>query len=154
MTLLVLLSIFIMLLHSWRKKNALHKNLEQFLEDINDQQNARKKHLARQLGIKLKQSKNDAEQLGEQLVDAEKKFLQCYVTQVIQQMPSNTLYTELTEVLDLYVNNLSKHLQDDETKAAKSAHALNTREESNSSEEPAPTAQNPEQEPDWGDVFD
>lgn len=153
-TLVVLSSICLALFLSWRRKNAVNRHLEHLLEDIAEQQNSRKKLLSRQLSNKFKLSEHDSDQLGEQLVGAEKKFLQRYVAQVIQQTPSSDLYPDLTELLNTYVNSICKHPQREEPESADLPPPTVT-QEPDSSPEPVPAkSSETEPEPDWGDVFD
>lgn len=151
-TTLVLLGIGIFLYLSWRKKHRFHLHLVELLDEITDQQNKRKNRLLRRFTDKLNLPQSDAQPITEQLIGAEKLFLQQVMEQCLQQTPNEQLYEQLCQLLDTYFNQLIG-LKSAQAAVNESAREANTAEES-SAEEVHPLNLDAPPEPDWGDVFD
>lgn len=153
-TTLVLSIIGIFLYVSWRKKHHSHLQLVELLDDITDQQSKRKNRLLRRFTDKLNLSHSDAQPIAEQLIAAEKLFLQQMMEQCLQQKPSEQIYEQLCELLDTYFNQLIS-LKDSPTDAPKKAtNENNTEDPVASREDQQPLNPDAPPEPDWGDVFD
>ena len=151
-TTLVLLGIGIFLYLSWRKKHRLHLHLVELLDEITDQQSKRKNRLLRRFTDKLNLPHSDAQPITEQLIGAEKLFLQQVMEQCLQQTPNEQLYLQLCELLDIYFNQLIG-LKSAQAVANDSASETNTVEETPAQEVHLVNPDAPP-EPDWGDVFD
>lgn len=147
-TLLVVLSIATALYLSWRKRNALHTGLAQLLEDITEQQQVRKTRLSRTLLEKFDLVEADAVRLSEQLVAAEKKFLQHYLHQSLLQKPNEHLYVELCQLLDVYIDSPAKQIRS-KSDAESDDRLIASEPQATQADK---NAAHPE--PDWGDVFD
>lgn len=153
-TTLVLSSIAIFLYVSWRKKHRSHLQLVELLDDITDQQSKRKNRLLRRFTDKLNLSHSDAQPIAEQLIGAEKLFLQQMMQQCLQQKPNEQIYEQLCELLDTYFNQLSG-LKNSPADASKKTDSDNNVEEpAASAEDQQPLNPDAPPEPDWGDVFD
>ena len=152
-TTLVLSGIGIFLYVSWRKKQRFHLLLVELLDDITDQQTKRKNRLLRRFTDKLNLNKNDAEPITEQLISAEKLFLQQMMEQLLQQKPNEQLYEQLCELLDTYLNQLIT-IKHSPTQPATKTATLEHAAEATTTEETQPDNPDAPAEPDWGDVFD
>ena len=152
-TTLVLSGIGIFLYVSWRKKQRFHLQLVELLDDITDQQTKRKNRLLRRLTDKANIDKNDAEPLAEQLIGAEKLFLQQMMEQLLQQKPNQQLYEQLCELLDTYFNQLITITHSPTQPATKTA-TVEQCAEATTTEEIQQDNPDAPAEPDWGDVFD
>ncbi|PPD35113.1 MAG: hypothetical protein CTY19_03165 [Methylomonas sp.] len=152
LTTLVLLGIGIILYFHWRKKQRIHLQLVEILDDITDQQSKRKTRLLRRFTDKLNLQQSDAQPIAEQLIAAEKLFLQQMMEQLLQQTPNERLYEQLCELLDTYFNQLIglKNSQVDANKPANEEKTVETAP----TEASQPDNPDTPPEPDWGDVFD
>jgi len=144
-TLFVSFSIVILLTLSWRKKKRQHREFECLLDDIKERQEARKNKLTRLLAEKHHLAQTDAQDLTEQLILAEKSFLQQFIDQQLQQSSVEHFYEHLCELLDNYLNCPPS---ESNPKSGNTVQSLskNTRRITNDDIK-TPT-------PDWGDVFD
>ncbi|WP_150050978.1 MULTISPECIES: hypothetical protein [Methylomonas] len=140
------------LLLIWRNKNQRHRDFERLLDDIKNRQTMRGNLLARRLADKLNVDKTDALGLSEQLITAEKLFLQQFIDQQMQQKPIEQFYEQLCELLDSYLAVTCPKCH--ASNSAPSSHDATPLTETTGSE-PAHSenAANPD-EPSWGDVFD
>lgn len=149
-TLLLSLSIAIILLLIWRKKHNQHAEFERLLDDIKERQEARASKLSQRLIDMHDLSETDAKEISKLLIVAEKRFLQQFIDQQLQQKSIECFYQQLCELLDDYLNSLP----------ANAVTALDTPGVKKSAGF-SPNNQDPKSEfdisasaPDWGDVFD
>lgn len=150
----VLVAIISFLTLSWLQKRKQHRQLEQLLDDIQERQNIRKNRLSRKFMRQFDMSENDAQGISEQLIAAEKLFLQRYIGQFLTQKPSDIVYDQLCELLDDYLNRLP-HQNKDSSEAAKIRQTASDPEiASVAPETDSAENSNAIPEPEWGDVFD
>lgn len=149
MTTLVLLSVGIFLYVSWRKRQHVHAQLVELLDDITEQQSKRKNRLLRRFTDKLNLPPSDANPIAEQLIGAEKLFLQQMMAQFLQQKPNEQLYEQLCELLDTYFHQLIGLKN-----SSAAATDKNAVPETATIAEAPPLNPDAPPEPDWGDVFD
>lgn len=153
-TCLVLLAIVSFLYISWRTKRKQHRQLEQLLDEIGERQNSRKNKLSRKLGRHFNMPESDVQGITEQLIGAEKLFLQQYIDQLFRQQPNDIIYDQLCELLDCYLNRLMAP-GGDSSQSSDKAHPRAATDElaaikaDDFTENPLTSP-----EPDWGDVFD
>src|SRR5574343_481305 len=95
-----------MVFRYWRKKHKLSHDLKNLTEDIHDRQPLRLNQLKRRL-VEQAGLKDQGEQIADQLIAAEKSFLQSFLTQQTQHEGIGHFYEQLTELLDGYVNALT-----------------------------------------------
>lgn len=151
-TTLVLLAIIGFLSVSWFKKRKQHRQLEQLLDEIKERQDTRKNKLARKFARHFDMGENDAQGISEQLIGAERRFLQQYIDQLLKQKPSDIVYDQLCDLLDYYLNSLVPRGKD-ASQPAETADTAPPVGEMTANEQAAGETQNTP-EPDWGDVFD
>lgn len=150
----VLVAIISFLTLNWLQKRKQHRQLEQLLDDIQERQNSRKNRLSRKLTRQFDMPEDEAQGISEQLIGAEKLFLQHYIGQLLTQKPSDIVYDHLCELLDDYLNRLP-HQNKDSAKAAKTQQSASDPEIASVAPETDPAENsNAIPEPDWGDVFD
>lgn len=144
---LILVFIAIVFGFKWRQRRRHHRDIEQLLEDIETRQVLRGQQLSRRLQEHFGLDSEPSSQLSDQLIDAEKQFLQAFIEQQLRQASVSSFYENLCEVLDAYYQTLKA--------VGKSSH-------NNPSPIPSAEEQKAELEallpindvPDWGDVFD
>lgn len=141
-TIFVLLLVTGLLLSHWRGKRRIGNELEALLDDIDDRQGLRGAQLARRLAELHRLDKADADQLGRQLLDAEKQFLKTFIEQQIGHHSIADFYEKLCLLLDAYL--IAAPERED------SAVAPEPIEPS----QPSADGDNENAPPDWGDVFD
>jgi len=151
-TALVVILITGVLLLIWRNKNQRHREFERLLDDIKNRQTTRGNLLARRLADKLNVDKTDALGLSEQLITAEKLFLQQFFDQQMQQKPIEQFYEQLCELLDSYLAVTCPKCHT--SNSAHSAHDTTPLNETSGSELEHPDITANPDEPSWGDVFD
>lgn len=151
-TLLFIVLIAGFLILSWHKKRQSFTQFEQLLADITDQQNTRSDALTHRFIEDIHIDPTLAQSSSNQLIAAEKLFLQHFINQQIQQQPLDNFYIQLCDLLDSYFSTLSQ-LENTERKAPISSAIIQSPENHTSTQDikPAPDAS---PEPDWGDVFD
>lgn len=151
---LVLLAITSFLYLSWQTKRQQHRQLEQLLDEIKERQNSRKNKLSRKLSRHFNLTETDAHGVSDQLLGAEKVFLQHYIDQLLQQKPNDIVYDQLCELLDCYLSKLTPQAYSGDSSPtpdlAPPIAATKVTKETND----AIATQNASPEPDWGDVFD
>jgi arginine deiminase len=99
----VLLLILIVLILFWRKKQQRHIEFERLLEDVKDRQESRSASLSRRMVEKFKMDALAAQALSEDLITAEKRFLQQFIEQQLQQKSVENIYAQLCDLLDSYL---------------------------------------------------
>ena len=99
----VLMLILILLILFWRKKQQRHIEFERLLEDVKDRQESRPSSLSRRLVEKFKIDALTAQALSEDLITAEKRFLQLFIEQQLQQKSVENIYAQLCDLLDSYL---------------------------------------------------
>jgi hypothetical protein len=99
----VLMLILIVLILFWRKKQQRHIEFERLLEDVKDRQASRSASLSRRLVEKFKTDALAAQALSEDLITAEKRFLQQFIEQQLQQKSVENIYEQLCDLLDSYL---------------------------------------------------
>lgn len=142
-TLVLAIAIAGFLLLTWRKKRKQHDEMERLLDDISARQGSRVHKLKKHLIQKHRLDAQQAENFTQQLIAAEKRFLQQFIDQRLQQQSIEYFYEQLCELLDGYLD-IPPTLSDSKNPADGLAHSQTRITESNI-DTPAP---------DWGDVFD
>lgn len=148
-TLVVFVFISLFLFLSWRKKRRQHREFERLLDDVKDRQLGRANKLKRQLGKWLQLQPEDIEALSQQLLTAEKRFLQQFIDQQLQHASNEHFYAQLTELLDVYLNTLSEPIKHSEESSVSEPS-----KPGNNQDERVVTYASASPAPDWGDVFD
>lgn len=106
-SLLLLSVIAVAIFLSWRKKQRKNHDFNNLTDDIKDRQPVRSSQLQRRLADYVSQ-KNLAEDISEQLIAAEKLFLQQFLEQQMQNNSISGFYENLTELLDSYISSILK----------------------------------------------
>ena len=99
----VLMLILIVLILFWRKKQQRHIEFERLLEDVKDRQESRPSSLSRRMVEKFRMDALAAQALSEDLITAEKRFLQQFIEQQLQQKSVENIYAQLCDLLDSYL---------------------------------------------------
>ncbi|MCK9607874.1 MAG: hypothetical protein M0R33_15630 [Methylomonas sp.] len=157
LTSFVLVAIISFLTLSWFKKRKQHRQLEQLLNEIEETQNSRKTKLSQKLTLQFEMTENDAQGVSEQLIGAEKLFLQQYIDQLLNQKPSAIVYDQVCELLDYYLDSLALQNTDSSQTSNTTQPISSDAEITHITAEPQPKpTEKPDAkpEPDWGDVFD
>lgn len=144
-TLFVLLLVAGLLLSRWRGKRRIENELEALLDDINDRQGLRGAQLARRLTELHRLDKADADNLSQQLLDAEKQFLKTFIEQQIGHHSIADFYEKLCLLLDAYLIAVPER-QDSASPPERAELAEPNEATTDTGNENPP--------PDWGDVFD
>lgn len=150
--LIFLLSISALLLVMWRKRRRRHNEFELLLDDIKDRQAPRANKLTRRIMEKCKIDRANAQVLSEQLISAEKLFLQHFIEQQLQHKSVENIYEQLCELLDSYLSAIPN--QDYSQEKPLDKIAANQVNEVLSADPNNPKPHETVPEPDWGDVFD
>lgn len=154
LTSFVLVAIISALTLSWFKKRKQNRQLEQLLDEIKEAQNSRKTKLSRKLTRQFDMTETDAQGVSEQLIGAEKLFLQQYFDQLLKQKPSDIVYVQLCELLDYYLNSVALQNTDLSQTSNTTQPIASDEEITYTAEKPKPESTENKPEPDWGDVFD
>ncbi len=137
-----------------RERRRRHADFEKLLDDIKDRQDLRAKKLVRHMIGNQQFDQADAEKLSADLIEAEKLFLQKFITQQLQQQPVADFYENLCQLLDSYLdsaippNGLEQSSVDQEHPLANEQAANN--QNATAVDQPP----SPDEPPTWGDVFD
>ena len=154
-TLLALLFIAGLIVYKSRERRHRHADFEKLLDDIKDRQGLRANKLIRHLGGRQHIGQADAQRLSEQLIEAEKTFLQQFLSQQLEQQSVASFYENLCQLLDTYLdagNSPDKQEKQSYTQDNQSNHTR-----VGADKDAADANQSPEsaaEQPTWGDVFD
>lgn len=146
-TSLILLLISVFLFFSWYQKRQSFRQFEQLLTDIVDQQNARSNKLTRCFIDKRHLDETHAQNLSNQLISAEKLFLQHVINQQIQQQPLDDFYPQLCVLLDSYFN-ITPNLENTRETAPISSTAIENTDDSVTTQDNTPGT-DASSEPEW-----
>lgn len=108
-TLMISLSIAIPLFVNWRIKRKRISEFERLLDDINARQEARVSRLKQQFVDRHHLDQTEAQNLTQELIAAERLFLQQFIDQQLQQESVEGYYEQLCELLDKYLNSIPPH---------------------------------------------
>ncbi len=109
--------LFAVLFVNWRRKKHHNVALEQLLDAVTGQEENRKEGLIQYLTEHQKMDDQQALELCEDFVEAEKQFMYLFLEQQMKQTPVTEFYDHLCELLDKYLNLLPQavELRDEET---------------------------------------
>lgn len=88
---------------NWRKKQQRNTEFDQLLDDVTDQQQPRRNKLTKRFMDKFGVDQSKAIDLSEQMLTAEKVFLQFFIAQQMQQQSVAGFYENLCQLLDSYL---------------------------------------------------
>ncbi len=134
---------------AWLKKRQLHRSFDRLLDNIQDRQSARADSLARRAIDRFHMNQVDAKNFSQDLLAAEKVFLQQFIDQQLHKKSVENFYDHLCDLLDSYLAAMPKQqtVEGMQTNPAATAQADVDEGESK------PAAAVPAEET-WGDVFD
>lgn len=87
----------------WKKKKKQVVEFESFLESVKEAEIKRKVLLSETLMDKFTFANDDANESSKQMIEADKKFLQLFLRQQLEQTPVVGVYENLCELLDQYL---------------------------------------------------
>lgn len=149
----LLTGMIVLLIVNRREKKRRQSGIEELLDNIKDRQEMRGNRLALTLVNQYRMSEDVAATLSEKLLAAEKHFLYGFVEQQMQQQPIGGFYDNLCQLLDRYLENLTKPTaRADTPEPEPNAETKITTGETPANEATLTPDDNPP--PDWGDVFD
>lgn len=141
LTLLIILLTASLFYLNWQQKREHHRQFERLLDDFDGRQADRNNLLIQHLTDAYGMKRNAAEVLANQLISAEKLFLQQFIKQQLQHKSVEGFYQQLCELLDAYLDKLPTAGQ-----PASPFHSANDANKTASVDDTPP--------PEWGDVFD
>ncbi len=103
---ILVLLLVTLLFVGWKRKRSNHDALEQLLDSMTEQEGERKAALVEYLTGRQKLEKQQADELCEDFVEAEKRFMYLFLEQQMKQKPVNGFYRDLCELLDNYLDLL------------------------------------------------
>lgn len=104
---ILVLVLLTMLFVGWRRKKEHQLALEQLLERVAEQEEARKSVLIGYLTVQQKMNNQAAMELCEDFVEAEKQFMYLFLEQQMKHKSISGMYQHLCELLDKYLNLLA-----------------------------------------------
>lgn len=101
--LVLFLIVAFLLFFAWKRKKSRTHEFEQLLQNVTELQVERKAQLQQLLMNNYALGEEEASENSSYMLEAEKQFLQQFITQQIEQTPVTDFYQQLCGMLDQYI---------------------------------------------------